>query len=571
VRKTLKILGIALGSVLALLILAAVALPLLFDPNQYRDDIVKAVKTATGRDLRIEKKIGWSLFPRLGIEAGGLELSNAPGFGKEPFARLDSAAASVEWLPLFSGKVRVDAFHLDGLTLNLAKNAAGRTNWEDLTAAPAAAPTKPEPPKAGEKPLPLAAFAAGKLEVRRATINWHDQASGARYAVRGLALATGPVAVNAPVDIKLSLALEHGTPPRRTPVSLATRVVYAADALALKDLKLAIDDSRLTGSAEIRNLQAPAYRFDLSLDQFDLDKYLPPASEKKAAPATPAAAAAAAPIEIPLGLVRALDVQGKFAIGKLKAFGLRSEDIRIQLTAGKGLIQLGPNTAKLYSGTYNGRTALDVRGATPQLNMEEQLTGIQLGPFLKDAGVFDKFSGGAELRLALAAQGADADRIKRTLNGTVAVAATNGKIEGVNLQKLIADAKRLRDTARGKTVSVAAAPADETAFSALRATIKVTNGVAATDDLALEGPVVRAKGKGSADLVKEKLDARLNVTVAEGAERKGTTVPVLIGGTFAKPSFGVDLGEVAKREAEKAVEKELERQIEKLRKNKKKR
>jgi AsmA protein len=230
------------------------------------------------------------------------------------------------------------------------------------------------------------------------------------------------------------------------------------------------------------------------------------------------------------------------------------------------LVELGPNSAILYGGTYTGRTTLDARAATPRLKMEEKLERIALGPFLKDAGVFDRFSGTANLDLALTAQGSDVAALKRTLSGTAAVNATDGKIEGVNLLKLIADAKRLRDQARGKRVSVAAAPADETAFTRLRSTFRLSNGVATTDDLALEGPVLRATGKGRADLVKETLDFRLPVTVAEGAQQRGTTVPVLIGGTFTKPSFGVDLGVMAKQEVEKAVEKKLEQELKKLRK-----
>ena len=107
-KKTLKILGLSLAALAGLLVAAAVVLSFVFDPSQYKDEIIHLVKAKTGRDLKIEKKIGWSFFPRLGIEAGGLELSNAPGFGKEPFARIDAAGVHVEFLPLRSGKIAVD-------------------------------------------------------------------------------------------------------------------------------------------------------------------------------------------------------------------------------------------------------------------------------------------------------------------------------------------------------------------------------------------------------------------------------------------------------------------------------
>ncbi len=107
-KKTLKILGLTLAVLIGVLITAAIVLPFVFDPNQYKGEIIRLVKDKTGRDLKIEKKIGWSFFPRLGIEAGGLELSNAPGFGKQPFARIEAAGVRVEFLPLLSGKLSVD-------------------------------------------------------------------------------------------------------------------------------------------------------------------------------------------------------------------------------------------------------------------------------------------------------------------------------------------------------------------------------------------------------------------------------------------------------------------------------
>jgi AsmA protein len=564
-KKPLKLLVIALGAVLGLLLILVLVLPLVFDPNRYRDEIAQAVKDQTGRDLKIGGPLGWSVFPRLAIEAGKLELGNAPGFGREPFAQIEAAGVQVAWLPLLTGRVSVDTFYMDGLTVNLARNAAGKTNWDDLLE------QKPKP-GAGEKPkgpagAPTAApaLAIGKLDIRRATLTWNEQASGTRYALRDFTLATGKVVLNEPIDLRLTLGLEHGTPARRIPLSLQTKLVLGPERLALNDLRLDVDDSHLTGTVEINNLQKPAYRIDLALDKVDLDKYLPASPTPKSAgtrPGTPAATPAA----LPLAPLRALNLQGRLRVQDLKAYGVRASELKIQASARQGLIELGPNSAKLYGGTYAGRTSLDARTADPRLKMEEKLERIALGPFLKDAGVFDKFSGTANLDLALTAQGADVAAVKRTLNGTVAVNAADGKIEGVNLQKLVADAKKLGDQMRGKRVTVAAAPADETAFTRLHASLRLTNGVAATDDLALEGPVVRATGKGRADLVKETLDFRLPVTVAEGAQQRGTTVPVLVGGTFAKPSFGVDLGEVAKQQAEKAIEKKLGKELEKLRK-----
>jgi AsmA protein len=558
-KKPLKILALLALTLLAIFAALALVLVLVFDPNQYKGEIIEAVKHKTGRDLKIEGKLSWSFFPWLGVQAKGLELSNAPGFGRDPFAKVGAAGVSVELLPLLSRRLHVDTLYVHDLALNLARASSGKTNWDDLIGG--AKPSEPSTPRAA---TPLAAVTLGGLDIRRATITWRDLGSGAQYAARNLELKTGKLERGAPVDLRLAFDLEHA-PKRSARFALKTRLLATDDRLQFKNLDAKLDDSRLSGSLEIRNFAKPAYRFDLALDQLDLDRYLAGTPEKPAAAAKNAKdAAPAPPVAIPLSVLRTLDVQGKIRLQKLKAFGLHSSDIAVQISARNGLLALGPNTAKLYGGAYRGRTVLDARPARPAFTFEEQLSQVQLGPFLKDAGVFDKYSGTGDVSLKLTAQGAGDRELKQSLNGNATVALRDGKIKGVNLQKIIREARQAYDAARGKPVRAATSPTDETAFSRLTATIRVTNGVARNDDLKLEGPVVRATGAGTADLVREALDYRLKVTLAEEAGRKGTTVPVRVGGTFAKPEYNVDFGEVVKQKAEEKLEKKLEQKFEKL-------
>src|SRR3972149_3519522 len=115
---------------------------------------------------------------------------------------------------------------------------------------------------------------------------------------------------------------------------------------------------------------------------------------------------------------------------------LHSSDVVVQVAADNGLITLGPNQAKLYSGKYAGRTTLDVRGKTPTLAIDESVSGVELAPMLKDALRFDKFSGTANLSAKVTAQGLDASQIKQTLNGTASFAVQNGSVKGVDLNKM---------------------------------------------------------------------------------------------------------------------------------------
>lgn len=563
-KKTLKILGLSLAVLFGLLIAAAVTLMFVFDPNQYKDDVIRLVKEKTGRDLKIEKKIGWSFFPRLGIEAGGLELANAAGFGKEPFAKIDAVGVHVGVLPLFRGKVEVGAVYLNGLTLNLAKNAAGKTNWDDLAASQDAkpAPKEQKPAATGKAGSPLEGLSIGRLEVHHTNLYWRDMAANSTLAVRNIELATSRFVSGEPMDLKLAFELVRD---KAAPVkaALQSRLTASADTLKLANADLKLDDSRLAGSMDIQNFSSPALRFDLTLDKIDLDRYLDTGPQKPATTAkTAAAPAAEVPVELPLSTLRSLNIHGKFRIQELKAMGLHSKEIVVQIAAKNGLIALGPNTAKLYSGSYHGETSVDVRGKTPLFRIDESLQQVQLGPLLKDMQLFDRFSGAGNVAIKFGAQGFDADQIKRSLNGSATVAIQKGRIDGVDLNKFM---KTLNGKEQGleKLAKLVPQHGDFTDFAQLNASFQVANGYATNSDLTLRTLDLAAGGRGFVDLPSDKMDYRLELANAGELGKKCKTFPLRIHGPLASLSYEPVWDDILKCQAQKQIEKGLEKQLQK--------
>jgi AsmA protein len=192
------------------------------------------------------------------------------------------------------------------------------------------------------------------------------------------------------------------------------------------------------------------------------------------------------------------------------------------------------------------------------------MSGLDLKPFLKDADIYDKLSGKGNLTLDLQARGFDADAIMNTLSGKTVLAVTSGKIEGVNLQKLINDARTKYNQLRGKSVPVLPDASDSTVFKSLTATANITNGIATNNDLRLDGANLRATGKGTVNLPKQTIKYRLIVNVTEEAGGRGSNVPVDISGNVAEPSYSVAWNEVLKEQAQKALEKRKEEEKQKL-------
>ena len=122
-----------IGAFVALFALAAIALSLFFDPNDFRDEISNKVRDETGRELTIEGDISLDVFPWLAVEVGKSSLGNAPAFGSEPMASFDRASFSVRLLPaILRQEVIVGAADIEGLQLNLRINQRGDSNWSDL-------------------------------------------------------------------------------------------------------------------------------------------------------------------------------------------------------------------------------------------------------------------------------------------------------------------------------------------------------------------------------------------------------------------------------------------------------
>ncbi len=316
---------------------------------------------------------------------------------------------------------------------------------------------------------------------------------------------------------------------------------------AISSLKLALDQSALTGSLDIVSFAHSAVRFDLLLDRIDADRYLPPASAKEGV-ATPGAAASAG-FEIPSETLRGFDVAGTARIGALKVSNLRAADVMATINAKDGLVRLKPLGAKLYDGVYAGDIALDARGAVPAVSISESLKDVQAGPLLNDLQGVDRLTGTAAVTVRLTARGRAVPEMKKTLNGRVRFDFTNGAVKGVNINQMIRDAKAKLTGGRPGSSGP-----DQTDFTSLGGTINVKNGLATNTDLAAKSPFLRLAGKGQAHIADESIDYRLVTSVVASSvgqggngleDLAGIDIPIRVTGSFAEPSYGLDVEALA--------------------------
>jgi AsmA protein len=333
-----------------------------------------------------------------------------------------------------------------------------------------------------------------------------------------------------------------------------------------------LDDTTLDGKARVETFEAPAITFDMMVDTFDLDRYLPPvaeATEGEAAPAAEDAPAGQADEPLPLEALRSLDLSGSLKVASLKAFNLKTSDVVVQVRARDGVVRVNPLGAKLYSGTYQGDVTLDARKDTPRISLNEKLSGVQAGPLMKDLTGEDTVLGTANVTAKLTAAGATADDVTRTLNGNTSFSFTDGAIKGVNIAEVI---RKAQAKLKGQPVPEDNLP-NQTDFASMSGTTSMTNGLVRNNDFSLLSPLLRLSGKGEVSLPQESIDYTLTTKIVgslEGQggksldELKGVAIPVHVGGTFSKPTYKPDLGAALSEAAKAKVEEKVEEQKQKL-------
>lgn len=123
---------LALGAVLALIIIAAISLPLFLNADSFRTRIESTLSKSLGRKVTIGKL-------DLSIWSGGLVAENTviaddPAFSAQPFVQADSVKIGVQILPLvFRREVLIRGFALQSPRIQLLRGSNGTWNYSTIS------------------------------------------------------------------------------------------------------------------------------------------------------------------------------------------------------------------------------------------------------------------------------------------------------------------------------------------------------------------------------------------------------------------------------------------------------
>ncbi|MFD2177366.1 AsmA family protein [Veronia pacifica] len=353
-------------------------------------------------------------------------------------------------------------------------------------------------------------------------------------------------------------------------------------------LTLKADDIAVIGKASVTLNDIPAIRFAMNSDNIDLDKFLglketktnkPPQQKKSPTTGEPSkipekpAKAPISDVEPDLTALKGLDLSGQIKIGQLKAANVKVSKVNLDVAVNRGLVSLKRFTASLYDGDVSATGVLDTRKKLARYSLKQNATGIQIQPLLMDAAQQDMLSGKGNVSVNLSGAGLSEKKLREGIKGTVGLNLTDGSVKGVNVAEMIREARAFLKGKKAEYVK----EERKTDFSGLTATFQLGKGIASTDNVKLEAPLLRVRSEGKTSLVKETLDFLVFASVVETSkgqggkdidELKDVTIPVNIIGTWQAPDYKLDLKKLAKVNAGKKLEekarKEAERGIKKL-------
>jgi AsmA protein len=205
VIRVLKWVGLPVGGIVVLAVLAALLLPSLVNLDRYRGTLASRVGKALGREVTLGS-LRVDLWGGIWAEAQGIRIAQAPGFGPEPFLAADALRVRVQLLPLLRGQVKVSTAVLERPRIRLMHTRDGRWSVDDLMKAhEAPPPPKPSPEIAppGKAPL-LGGLLLNQVAVKNGEIILLDQARspGLTLTLTDLDLTIRQANVSDPLEVQ---------------------------------------------------------------------------------------------------------------------------------------------------------------------------------------------------------------------------------------------------------------------------------------------------------------------------------------------------------------------------------
>jgi AsmA protein len=571
--KWIKIVFVALGALLAVVILLAViGVP----ARVLALSLSRQFEANTGLRLQVGAFAKLAVFPELGLILEDVSVEDA-GTGQQVFST-KRVRYGIALNSLVRGQIRVTDVALTQSTLRLGRWPAGAART------PAAARPRDGAAPRGENLAQM--FALEQLSADDCTLIVDDGRERAEVKLDSVRLKSAL----SPSNDRLSLMIDarsganavqvKGTvdspallleeKPARVEAAIETsgavqstaavkaNVQFAGPAVRIDAIDGAFARGRVGGSVSVSFARAkPFVDANIDVERLDLTDLAPPARPPRVAATTADPGAGAKP---------ATNSEARWSDRPISVTGLRMVELNARIAAREIVldkVRLGPANleatlledklsivlpdSQLYGGRGTGELTVDAAKQVPLLSLRLDLAGVNVLPILSDAANFDHVDGRGGMKFDLQASGESPLQIVSSLEGTASFLFEDGELRGINVPHM------LQSLLEAIMSGWQANASDRTKFSTFGASFRIKDGQARSDDLRFAGPFVRVTASGTANLVEQTMDFRFDpkLVTSPGAQTSGAEswsigVQVLAQGPWSKPQIYADLPGILK-------------------------
>ncbi|AMG11767.1 AsmA family protein [Vibrio vulnificus] len=684
----MKKLFLILAAPIAVVVMAAIALVTLVNPNQFKPLITEQVAKQTGLELVIEGDIEWQFFPSIGFSLGKTELKNPQGFSQENLFKVESVGIDISVMPLLDKVLQIGDVRLDGAEFHLETRKDGQKNIDALTQQQKAQqetvqqevssePTtdaSQQPGAAADWRMELAGItvsnaklvnqdrqagtslelydvnfslsefafdqwtkaefsakgknnqqqfsANGKLELQLAqdfssyalrnielnsqfsdpatkmdtiklvlgtfefdkdnalTFEIKGQASGMELSANGSAQLHVDAAISTVMVKAFQLESQlngKSLPQSPMKVAMSSEVTFDVPSshLSLVLNKLTANAIALDGKADVTLAEIPKVRFSLHSPEIDLDEFLgltQPSQETASTNSSNdknAHPEANNEVEPDLSALKTLDVIGQVSIDKFKANNAKLQNVITKFTVNRGIATLDRFDANLYQGSISASAKLDARRSPATYSVKKRIKGVQVQPLLVDVAQNDKLEGTGNIDVDVKGSSLTPSGIQKNLVGTVEINFADGAVNGINVAQMI---RENYAKIKGKKLD-ATDGVQKTDFSSMTATLTLNKGKVTTNNMHMQSPLLRIRGKGEANYINQTVDFTVSTSIVGSLEGQGgkdidelrdVTIPINISGSWADPKFKLVFDDVLKQKAQKEIDRGVEKLTDKI-------
>ncbi len=355
-------------------------------------------------------------------------------------------------------------------------------------------------------------------------------------------------------------------------------IQFSKNSIGLQNVNAGIGQTNANGVLTLRNFDAPQVQFTLNVDKVNVAEMqqifnAAPSQPKRAAMrhgfwsiVPNAEAQAPANNNQQPSMLTKMTGGGAVTIGTIQYDDLLLNNAHSNVTLDHGVIKMNPVTADVYNGKENGVITIDMRQPQPVYTVNLKTEKVDANKLISSVSDLKQtLYGMLASNVNASFSSGSSSGIARSLNGSLALNLTNGKLMNVNLLHELASI--------GKFLGANFDAAQNfTNLAQLTGNFDVKNGVAQTNNLnaVIDGGTLAAAGLVNlADqslnlhvttVLKKELSQQVGGTQVGGymstalANNQGELVmPVIITGTFQHPRVTPDVQQIAQMKLKNMV------------------